>query len=828
MSIPLSFLEPARSLRLAKVITQEGTQPYPLAKTFTSHTTYLEASQTGLEEAFKLLQAHAIKGHCVHKGVLKEPILNESRRGKSDSNAPTALLVLDLDDYKPEVRLPASGITSAHLTATVEAIRAELPEPLRSASCIANASSSTGMKADGVIGLHLFFLLEHSVPVSQLTHWLTGLNFCVEGFQSQLKLNRSGMSVKWVCDPVVARNSQLIYISAPEMVGVTDPFVTPADRWALVQGATPTCNLLPTLVNLVPATVQQVAERTLSELRKSLGLKTLKPSYRRMDIDGEKVQVLTNPDQLQMTLIRTTDKYAYWNINGGDSNAYYNPVGNPEIIFNFKGEAPFEMKRANEDVYNWYCEQYKTQIRDTSDPKPLAFRELTTDQHFAVEYNPREDRVIRVNKIARQNIEDWYATYGMPVPDPMPQWDVLFDPASTTVLDWDNHKLNTFQATDLLRNPPAVMPTYANRKLGEAKDAMAQLCPFIYRVIYHICGNSDPEFEWFINWLAFITQTRKKVETAWVFSGVPGTGKGIFFEKILRPIMGDKYTTKKRLDHLEEQFNAYLEQTLLLVYEEFRLSDSKQDGKLLNKLKDEIGSNTTNIRAMRTDVVEKANYVNYIFFSNHRDVIRIEEGDRRFNIAPAQGVMLRAVWPKITEELHMIDGELGTFVGFLMSYRAQEKLARVPIENDAKRTMKQLAMGYNERFCMAVRKGELDYFLDVFDMDIANDLTKATQITTAQKWVKHWAAQARAGVEVLVPTSDLLTVYLAMHDSNRITQTKFGMMLGRNDMHTTRARVRGRQSTCVSVKWVSGLEAEELDDMIGGGDAPAHTNFTTH
>ena len=104
MSIPLSFLEPARSLRLAKVITQEGTQPYPLAKTFTSHTTYLEASQTGLEEAFKLLQAHAIKGHCVHKGVLKEPILNESRRGKSDSNAPTALLVLDLDDYKPEVR----------------------------------------------------------------------------------------------------------------------------------------------------------------------------------------------------------------------------------------------------------------------------------------------------------------------------------------------------------------------------------------------------------------------------------------------------------------------------------------------------------------------------------------------------------------------------------------------------------------------------------------------------------------------------------------------------------------------------------------------------
>lgn len=828
MSIPLSFLEPARNLRLAKVITQEGSQPYPNVKTLTSHTHYLEASQTGLEEAFRLLQHHALLGHCLHKGVLKEPIINESRRGKADANAPTSLLVIDLDDYVPDLKLPGAGITSEHLAATVAAIRAQLPAPLNTTACIANASASTGLKPNGVIGLHLFFLLDKAVPVSQLTHWLTGLNFVIDSFQSQVKLNRSGMSVKWVCDPVVARNSQLIYIAPPELAGVADPFASPQDRWALLPGEQATCDLLPVLAELIPASVQQSAERLLSELRKSAGLKKLNPRYRRLDIDGQKVQVLTNPDQLQMTLVRTTEHFAYWNINGGDSNAYYNPIGNPEIIYNFKNEPPFELKQANEDVYNWYCEQYKQQIRDTSDPRPLAFRELTSDQHYAVEYNPRDDRVIRINKIARQNIEDWYATYGLPVPDPMPQWDVIFDPASTTVLDWDHHKLNLFQPTDLLRNPPAILPTYAKRKLGEAKDALGQLCPLIHRVLYHICGNGDLEYEWFINWLAFTIQTRKKVETAWVFSGVPGTGKGIFFERILRPIIGERYATKKRLDHLEEQFNAYLQQTLFLVYEEFRLSDSKQDGKLLNKLKDEIGSNTTNIRAMRTDVVEVPNYTNYIFFSNHLDAIRIEEGDRRFNIGPAQLTPLRAVWPKITEEIDRIDDELGTFVGFLMAYEASEQNARVPLENEAKRNMKQLAMGYNERFCLAIRKGELDYFLDIFDMDIANDLTKSTQITTAQKYVKHWAQAAQTGEELLIPTSDLLTVYLAMHDARAVTQTKFGLMLGRNDIQTRRARVRKGQSTCVTVRWHSALDPLELAELAAPNNTPAHANFTTH
>lgn len=825
MSIPLVFLEPARTLRMAKTITQEGVLPYPLVKKFNSHVVYLSPDEAGVREAFTALQAHAAKGHAVHKGVLKEPIINESRANKADTNASTNLLVIDLDDYIPSNQLP-SPISQADLGALVGSVRSLLPEPLASCACIANASASTGFKPSGAVGLHLFFLLDRPVAPSQLNHWLASLNFTVDAFSSQLKLNRSCISLKYVVDPVVARNSQIIYIAPPEISGVSDPFRTAADRWVLLEGEQWTCDLQPLLDATVPALVQQEAEKRLAELRKSIGLKKLVPRYRSLTVDGQKLQVLTNPDQMQMTLVRETDKYVYWNINGGDSNAYYNPVGNPEIVYNFKGEPPFELRKANPEVYDWYCERFKVQIRDTSDPRPLVFRELSNDQHYAVEYNPRDDRILRINKIARQNIDDWYASYGQPTPDPIPQWDLRFDPQSTTVIDWDNHKLNLFQPTELLRNPPAILPTHAGCKIGEAQHHLGQLCPLITRVLWHICGNAQTEFEWFINWLAYTIQTRQKALTAWVFSGVPGTGKGIFFDRILRPIIGEQYATRKRLDHLEEQFNAYLERTLFLVYDEFRLSDSKQDGKLLNKLKDEIVGPTTNIRAMRTDVNEVASYTNYIFFSNHLDVIRIEDGDRRFNIAPPQLVPLRAVWPKITQELHLLDGELGTFAGFLMAYACDETAARTCVENEAKARMKSLAMGFNERFCLAVRNGELDYFLDVFDIDIANDLTRSTQITTAQKYVRHWATQLGKG-SCRIPAGELFTVFLALHDAQRLTQVKFTQILGRNDIDVVRAKVDGKKVTCVNVEWFTKLGTEEVHELAGVAESarPAHANF---
>ena len=165
------------------------------------------------------------------------------------------------------------------------------------------------------------------------------------------------------------------------------------------------------------------------------------------------------------------------------------------------------------------------------------------------------------------------------------------------------------------------------------------------------------------------------------------------------------------------------------------------------------------------------------------------------------------------------------FAGFLMAYAYDENAARTCIENDAKARMKQLAMGYTERFCLAARNGELDYFMEVFDMDIANDLTKSTQITTAQKYVRHWAASVGKGA-LRVPVSDLFTVYIAMHDTQRLTQTKFTQMLGRNDVPVQRLKHGGTKVSCTDIEWFSEMDPAELADVAETpGHKPAHASF---
>lgn len=830
MSTPINFIAPAGrgNLRLAKEISADGVRPYPRIKKLNSETHYVESGNDGLTELFGLLQTRAKAGAALLKGPLNEPIIKESRAGKTNSNAPTSLLVLDVDGWRPQTPLVAP-ITQDSLKIVAESIIGLLPEPLSSTSYIANASSSTGIKENGELGLHFFFLLERAISPQRLELYLRSLNFANKAITEQVGLQASRMSLKWAIDPVVARNAQIVYIANPTFRNTQDPFPTPEDRWALVKKQHGSCDLTQAIVDVDEAHVSGQTEKTLNSLRRAAGLGKFRPKTRVMNGFEGRMAVVTNPDPMVMEMSYHNDNFVYWNVNGGDSNAYYNPIGNPEIIYNFKGEPPFELKKASESTYNWYLEHFKVQIRSVNEARPLVFRDRTQDQHYMVEYVPAHDTVLCIDKIAPPNIGPRLAEFGVSTPEPIPTWDLVFDPQSTTEIMWDDNKVNLFQATEYLKSPPALLPSYSNVKIGGATEAMAALCPTIHKVIFHICGSSLEDFEYFINWLAWCVQNRDKAHTAWVFSGTPGTGKGVFYERILRPIMGEKYAIRKRLDHLEEQFNAYQETALFLVWDEFRLNDSRQSGKLLNKIKDDIVADRVNVRAMRTDVAEKRSYTNYLFFSNHNDALPIEDGDRRFNIAPPQLVKLERQYPTIRKEIQSnIEGELGSFAGFLCAYATDEDLVRTVRENEAKQQMKETAMGFGKRFCHAVKTGQLGYFLDLIDYKSTSSTSRAIQAATAEKYARAWAADAAAGRPSTVTADALLTCYEVLNDRD-MPRTQFTTFLKRNDLVLKRRRVNGDRAMALEVEWSLEDEADrEFAEEIAGQIDRAGTSATHH
>ena len=90
-----------------------------------------------------------------------------------------------------------------------------------------------------------------------------------------------------------------------------------------------------------------------------------------------------------------------------------------------------------------------------------------------------------------------------------------------------------------------------------------------------------------------------------------------------------------------------MRQALFLVVDEFHMASANSGTmKIADKLKNAITENTMTIRAMRSNQVEMPNYTNFIFLTNRMDAVKIEEGDRRYNIAPPPRAKARACVPR--------------------------------------------------------------------------------------------------------------------------------------------------------------------------------------
>jgi hypothetical protein len=304
----------------------------------------------------------------------------------------------------------------------------------------------------------------------------------------------------------------------------------------------------------------------------------------------------------------------------------------------------------------------------------------------------------------------------------------------------------------------------------------------------HILGDGQQEVERFFNWLAYIYQTKEKAKTAWVLSGVPGTGKGVFAYQVLRPLFGEEQAPVKTLENLEEQFNSYLQRALVCVVDEFHMASSTAAQKVANKLKNQITEPSVTIRRMRSNQVEVPNYTSFIFLTNHVDAIRIEPGDRRYNIAPRQEEKLLDKHPEIVSEFKNIPKELLHFAGALETFAYNESLVRMPVDNEAKRLMKTASLSVFEEFCQALREGSLDWFNDVLDIRITNVMNSG-EIDAAQRFVKSWVADAHAKNYSIIPTDALRVVFNVLTEARPpLSPIDFKKRLTRNRVSVQRKR----------------------------------------
>jgi len=645
--------------------------PYPFVYEVTSH----EEHPTDLQAFERLIQKYAAKGATLVKGKLARPLVSESRKGSTDSDEKTDWICLDLD-----------GIENYQdIDQFLEAIG------VGDTDYVIQWSSSMGIENKAGFRCHVFMLLDKPQHPQLLKHWLQHLNLTI--LNTQLELTKTGNSLRWPLDITTCQNDKLLYIAPPILDSrIPDPFVR-SPRIAFV----PKTKQRVVLPYPLPsqASLREATDKKIEELRTTANLpKRKKAKYK---FSGT-TEYMVAPDSCTITEMKHERGFVYFNLNGGDSWAYYHPEDNPKFIHNFKGEPTYR----TEDLLPEYWARIQ---QATAQHKPnskgviyFAFRDFKSSNYFNGWYNTQSENISYAMAKSESQIRQFMAQHGQPLGDFIPDWDLVWLPHSTQPpVDVANQQLNTYQQSEFY--------TAHNPK----KPAPLTAPPTILKVIDHVLGHDQPTIDAFINWLACVVQYKNRTGTGWVWQGTQGTGKGVLFHKVLTPLMAEQNVVSKRMEELESEFTGFMENKFIVFIDEIESGKSLYHDKITAKLKNLIVEPTISIRKMYTPAYMAPNYSNMIFASNKPSPVEVAPDDRRFNIGPYQDNPIQLTSTEIDD---IIPLELQSFFDYLMGYPADLNRARKPLISTARTNLIAINQTAIDTVAQALLNGDLEFFWD--------------------------------------------------------------------------------------------------------------------
>lgn len=716
--------------------------PYPMVRDFSSDRRVV----TSIETFYAEIQRAADQRGALLKGLLDRPLNNESRAGHTSPHSPTQWVCVDFDF--------SEGFES------VDHALGAIDPALSAVSYVFQHSASAGItRPEGLRG-HVFFLLDKPVLPSVIKEWAKFKNLTVPGLKDQLSLSANGLSLKYPLDITVNQNDKLLYIAPPVIQGLKDPLENNRIRLVTKSQATATLNF-----HVNAAATSALVEEHVAALRKAAGLR--KRTMRTKLIND--YEILTNPERALVTGIQEARGFVYLNLNHGDSWGYFFPKDNPEILRNFKDEPFVRLKDIAPDVYAQYARATPTTDSSSATKLPLVFRDRITDSYYTATYDSEQNTIELWAVSNVQKCQHFMAQRGAEAPDLIEDWEIHFNPTNPHIINVDERWVNTFKPT---------------RYLTENYSPCDTIPPIINKILNSLLAEEEAKHH-FLNWLAFIFQHRKKTQTAWIFFGTTGTGKGLLFEKVLQPLFGKDYVIPVLTSNLEEQYNGYLEHALINWFDELKLTESAHTDKIMDKLKNMITETSVPIRKMRANPTTRTLYNNVIIATNHNDPIPLESNDRRFNVAPPQRNPLLIS----QDQIDQIEKELDAFAAFLASFAVNKRAVTTPLDNQHRRDLIHHAQNSSHAFFHALKIGNLDYFLQFLD---GENKTRQGLPDLAYKEfysIVHPWSQANAPID-RIPRDSLNKVYNYLQGKN-FSPAKFTRMLSIHNLEIKPMRFNG-------------------------------------
>jgi hypothetical protein len=166
-----------------------------------------------------------------------------------------------------------------------------------------------------------------------------------------------------------------------------------------------------------------------------------------------------------------------------------------------------------------------------------------------------------------------------------------------------------------------------------------------------IAGGDQSIYEYLVNWMAkSVQEPSRKIGTALVLRGAPGSGKGTF-AKPFTELFGDHGMTITDPSLLTGSFNGHLEHCVTLFADEAVGASMDKKGESI--IKALVTEETIAINAKFKAAGQRASYLRIIMASNEDLAVRISKGDRRFVVLDVKNdrIQDRKYFEAIAEEL---------------------------------------------------------------------------------------------------------------------------------------------------------------------------------
>jgi hypothetical protein len=793
--IKATFIKAADGRPLSKSYNNKGeATAYPNVANFDSRNVPIPVSAAGLLAFEKELISAADKGECLLKGEALHQITNKRRAGLCDKDTKTQHVVIDIDGYQlTNIDVSKEKLTKRRVKELAElTIKEALPRYLHEVSYVFGVSSSFGIKP--TMNIHFHFFLENPVVPKDLRMWLTSLNF-TEELEGKLCLNKQKRSLRYLVDPATASNSQLIYIAAPKFhASQTNPLPSTHMRIQRVKKKLLTIDIESRLEEIDPEVVRYRVDKKIQQLQRAAGMPSTKNKYfNSVDDTGTPFRCVVNPPQMRIKFNYADDTYAHFDVNSGNSNGYWCYVNNPKIMHNFKGEEPFLFAAADPAAYDVFLRDFGEKL--STREKHMVVHDIERDCYVKVAYLQNTGEIMDLFTSKKESCDDWLISKGEAANDIVEPWIIEFNPELPSGINFDSRIINTFAETEYMRSNAQLPESITDGLTYGFGSRLAAICPMTHTIMQHALGGELVTYEHFINWLAYVFQTKSKAGTAWVLQGIQGTGKGLLFEGVFSPMFNHPRIGKfkpaaieKAMSNFDDQFNGYMEHCVLMVVDEFRMGNSR-NGDVENFFKNAITEAVQTIRGMRMNPVTKRTYTSFIFNTNEHDSVKIDPSDRRYNIGEYQRVRLRDVIPNLHSRNIMaeLSEELMEFASFLLQFEVDLVQVRTPLLNAAKSRLREVSADSYQMLLIKFIEGDLEKFLEIIETTPATDIERLRH-TAVRHTIMRWLLTANSHTKCNTTKSELRQVFEYFANRDLPRKTWNGMLMKAN-MDEIRARI---------------------------------------